>query len=147
MFLRWQVSCLASNCDPPNIHFLRIWNYEFVPPCLTQKQQIQFFKICYHCSGSHLQKFLQYIKYITSELIPSTILLYPLPRPCNSVNRYHFSIYILVYTVFAPYSPSYTFSHILPPPTANNARHPGKTCSTHLFSDFIKETKLIFLFV
>jgi hypothetical protein len=35
-------------------------------------------------------------------------------HPWNSFNRYHFSIYIHVYTVFVPYSPSYTLS--LPPP-------------------------------
>jgi hypothetical protein len=28
----------------------------------------------------------------------------------NSFNRYHFSIYIHVYTIFSPYSPSFTIS-------------------------------------
>jgi hypothetical protein len=53
----------------------------------------------------------------------------------NSFNRSHFSIYIHVYTVFAPYSQSYTLS--LPPSLPTS----GRTCSALLFSDFIKEIK------
>jgi hypothetical protein len=48
------------------------------------------------------------------ELTHSTIPLFPpSPHSWNCFNRYHFSIYIPVYTVFIPYSPSHTLS---PPP-------------------------------
>jgi hypothetical protein len=61
----------------------------------------------------------------------------------GSFSRYHFSIYIYVYTVFVLYSPSQTYSpppllsqwYQSPPPT------PGKTYSPLMFSDFIKEKK------
>jgi hypothetical protein len=42
------------------------------------------------------------------------------PESWNSFNRYNFCIYIHVYTVFAPYSPSYSFSLPPPPPTGTN---------------------------
>jgi hypothetical protein len=45
----------------------------------------------------------------------STILLHPSPHSWNSFNRYHFSTYTHVYTVFALYSPSMPFPHPLPP--------------------------------
>jgi hypothetical protein len=59
------------------------------------------------------------------------------PHSWNSFNRYHFSIYIHVYTVFAIYSPSHTLS--LPPPPPTGTSPPGRTCSTLLFSNFVKE--------
>jgi hypothetical protein len=43
-----------------------------------------------------------------------------LPHSWNSFNRYHFSICIHVYMVFALCSSSYTLPHILPPPTGTN---------------------------
>jgi hypothetical protein len=54
--------------------------------------------------------------------------IHPLHRsplfPCsrNSFNRYHFSFYIHVYTVFALYLPSYTLSLPPPPPIGTNSR-------------------------
>jgi hypothetical protein len=56
--------------------------------------------------------FLWYIKYIILAFTPSTTLLHP-PYSRNSFNRYLFSVHIHVYTIFAPYSLSYTLS---PPP-------------------------------
>jgi hypothetical protein len=60
----------------------------------------------------------------------------------NSFNRGHFPTYIHVYTVFAPYSPSYTLSPLpsssrwyWQPPT------PCRICSSLLFSNFVKEWK------
>jgi hypothetical protein len=58
----------------------------------------------------HLQRFLQCIKYSywmhPLHLCPSS----PLPYSWNSFNRYHFCIYIHVYTLFALYSSSYPLS-------------------------------------
>jgi hypothetical protein len=50
----------------------------------------------------YLHKFLQYIKYIILEFPPPSFSFIPSsPHSWNSFNRYHFSIYIHVYTVFA----------------------------------------------
>jgi hypothetical protein len=58
----------------------------------------------------------------------------PSPHSWDSFNRYHFYIYIHVYTVFAPYSPSYA---LFPPPPqlVQSPPHPllGMTHSTLLF--------------
>jgi hypothetical protein len=68
----------------------------------------------------------------------------PHPDSWNSFNRYHFCIYMHVYTFFVLYSPSYllsllppTFSHfqLVPPYTL------GRTCSSLLFSDFVEEKR------
>jgi hypothetical protein len=64
--------------------------------------------------------------------------IYPLhllfPHFWNSYNRYHFSKYIHVYTIFAPYSLSYTTSSL---PLGINT--PDRTCSTLLFSNFVEK--------
>jgi hypothetical protein len=70
-----------------------------------------------------------------TSLLPPFSFISSFPHAWNSFNRYYFSIYIHVYTVFALFSSSHTLSP--PPPT--NIDHPGKTCSTLLFSDFVKE--------
>jgi hypothetical protein len=58
--------------------------------------------------GLHYKNFTLYHSWIHS---PSIIFLYPpYPHSWNSFNRSHFSIYIHVYKIFAPYSPSYTLS-------------------------------------
>jgi hypothetical protein len=86
-----------------------------------------------------LQKFLQYIKYIILEITHSTIFLHlPSPHSWHSFNRYHFSMYIHVNTVFARYSHSHNLS--LPPPLPLY-QPPGRTCSAFLFSEFVKEKK------
>jgi hypothetical protein len=67
----------------------------------------------------HLQKSLQYIKYIILEFHPSTFILLSFillsHHSWNNYKRNNFSIYITVYTVFVLCSPSYILS--LPPPT------------------------------
>jgi hypothetical protein len=80
----------------------------------------------------HLQRFLQSL----STPFPLSPLL---PHSWNSNNRYHFSIYIYVYTVFAPYSPSYTLS--LPSPHPTGTTPLSVTWFTLLFSNFVKEKK------
>jgi hypothetical protein len=50
-----------------------------------------------------------------------------------------------VYRIFVPYSPSYTLYPHSPPPSGT--KPPDKTCSAFLFSDFVKEKKMTFLFV
>jgi hypothetical protein len=65
--------------------------------------------------------------------IPSSI------HSWNSFSRSHFSIYIHVYTVCAPYSPYYTFSSHPAPHTGTN--FPDRTCSDLLFSNLVKEKK------
>jgi hypothetical protein len=66
----------------------------------------------------HLQKFLQYIKYITLKFTPCIILLYySSPYSWSSFNRSRFSIYIYVYTIFVLCSPSYSLSPYSPPST------------------------------
>jgi hypothetical protein len=82
----------------------------------------------------HLWMFIQYI---ILELIPSTICLYPLfpfPLSWKSFNKYHFSIYFCMNTVFAPYSHSYILFST-PPSIPSSER----TCSALLFSDFSKQ--------
>jgi hypothetical protein len=45
-----------------------------------------------------------------------------------------------VYTVFAPYSPSYSLAPPPPPPISTTPlQPPGRTCSVLLFSDFVEE--------
>jgi hypothetical protein len=74
-------------------------------------------------------------------------LIQPLPSPplspssfsWKSFNRYNFCTYIHVYTIFAPYSPSYP--QALPPVTVTNSLHRTCTCLM-FFSDkdyFISE--------
>jgi hypothetical protein len=92
----------------------------------------------------HLQKFLQYIKYITLEFTPpSFFFILSSLHSWNNFNRGYFSIYIHLYPVFALYSSS--FLYLLPPRTG--AKSLGRTCSAFLISDFVKEKKIIFWFV
>jgi hypothetical protein len=80
----------------------------------------------------NLQKLLQYIVVEFTPPSFSFILRFP-----GIVSTGLFSIFIHVYTVFATYSPFYTLSP--PPPLGTNL--PGRTCSSLLFSDFVKEKK------
>jgi hypothetical protein len=59
------------------------------------------------------------------------------PHFWNSFNGSHFYIYIHGYTIFAPYSPSYSLFPHPPPPTGTNL--PGRTFSVLLFPDFVEE--------
>jgi hypothetical protein len=71
-------------------------------------------------------------------LTASIILLYPSsPIPGRVSAGLIFPIYIQVYTVFAPYSPFYTFSpHDSPSHCTNSS---DRTCSALLFSSFVKK--------
>jgi hypothetical protein len=59
------------------------------------------------------------ISYLNSPPTPFFFILSS-PNSWNSFTRYHFSIYIHVYTVFVTHSPSHTLSPHLSPPTGNN---------------------------
>jgi hypothetical protein len=89
------------------------------------------------CWGTlwNLQRFLQCI-----------ILEFTAPHFWNSFKKLQFSIYIYVYTIFAPYSPSYTFFEeipqtwpILPPVFINK-------WNIYLFKITIHSPHLAFLF-
>jgi hypothetical protein len=56
---------------------------------------------------------------------PSPLLFHaPSTDSWNSFNRYHFCIYIHMYTLFAPYSPTYPFlHHLLQSPVATSLTH------------------------
>jgi hypothetical protein len=83
---------------------------------------VSFMKVLTMFQIYHLQKFLQCVKYILLEFhsFHCSLSSPPFPNSWNSINRFHFCIYIHVYILFAPYSPSYTFPHHLPPPTNAN---------------------------
>jgi hypothetical protein len=85
---------------------------------------------CVHCG---IYRSSYNISYLNS---PPIILFYS--SSPHSWNRSRFSIYINVYTVFVPYSPTFTISPH-PPPTGTNPL--DKTCSAFLFSDSVKEKK------
>jgi hypothetical protein len=61
------------------------------------------------------------ISYLNS-LFPLFSLILFSPHSWNSINSYHFSIYIHVYTVFALYAPSHTLSS--PPPPSHSHCYP-----------------------
>jgi hypothetical protein len=64
----------------------------------------------------HLQEILQNINTSYLNLPPLSFSFITLsPYYWNRLNKYHFSTYIHVYTVFVPYSSSHTFS----PPSAS----------------------------
>jgi hypothetical protein len=86
-------------------------------------------------------KVLQCINYHTL-IHPFHCSFYPpLCHLWNSFSRYHFCIYIYVYTFFAPYSSSYPLSHHLHPPSDASPPPLGRTCSALLFSILQKKDK------
>jgi hypothetical protein len=67
------------------------------------------------------------------------------PHSWSSFSRSYFSICTHVYTVSAPCSPSHTLTP--PPPHSHRYQSRDRTYSALLFSDFVKEKKMTFLFV
>jgi hypothetical protein len=110
-----------------------------VVPC-SMSHSIFLLLLC--CVGVHCDIYkssynISTISYLN--LPPPSFFIPSSPHSWNSFSRSHFSIYIQVYTVFALYSPSHTLSLSLPPLTGT--KPPGRTCSTILFSSFVKENK------
>jgi hypothetical protein len=68
---------------------------------------------------------------------PQLAFIPPSPDSWNSFNRYHFCIYMHVYTFFAPYSLSYPLSSHWCQPSPL-----GRTSSALLFSNFVEKKRL-----
>jgi hypothetical protein len=92
------------------------------------------------------------ISYFNSPPPPFSFIC-PCSHSWNSFNWSHFSIYINVYTVFAPYSPLHTLSPPFLPPTGANpqvGRYPScspillkeKKCHFYLFKIAIPEVSV-----
>jgi hypothetical protein len=88
------------------------------------------YKSSYHVSNT---------LYLNSRPPPFSFTPHPLPHSWDSFNRYHFSIYIHVYTVFASYSLSHTLSSPLPSSQWYQSTQEGHFTPPIL--DFVKETK------
>jgi hypothetical protein len=97
------------------------YNRNTVIVLTTTEANLFFSFIVGLCGGTlwHLQRFLQSSKYVILEFTPSITLLYPpSPNSWNSFNRYHFCIYIHVYTLFCTvFILLPPFACLLPAPT------------------------------
>jgi hypothetical protein len=88
----------------------------------------------------HLQKFLQYTKYIILQIHP---LHHSLSIP-SIVSTGLISPFTYMCTQYLHYiHPPTPFSHIPPLPVLPTTL-PDRTCSAFLFSDFVKEKKMTF---
>jgi hypothetical protein len=121
---------------------------------LHLEKQIYFW-IClnffYCCSGwryivAFTKVLTMYQIYYTWIHPPLLSYISPPLISCNSFNRYHFCIYIHVYTLFATYSPSYHFSP--PPPHFHWCKmHPPKAEPVPLILLFSKFVKKIYIYI
>jgi hypothetical protein len=109
--------------------FLRSWFCKFLS---LQNDMI------FYCSGwgyivSFINVLIIYQTYFIwiHSLHQSPLL--PSPHYWNSFNRYHFSIYIHVYTVFAPCSPFHTFLPLLPLVTGTKLPSKNMFCPSILW--------------
>jgi hypothetical protein len=116
----WQISIKFST--PFNNPLIFLWlSRECIETCAQKTTCVCFF-IFYCCAGGTFVTFIKVLKMY--QIYHSWIHLLhhsPLsPHSWNSFNKSHFSICIHVYTIFVPYSSSYTLSPHPPPPTGTN---------------------------
>jgi hypothetical protein len=156
------VSCLLSflHLLSPSVRFLG----QALEECKTHIVNFKISSILVwslHCqTGLQIPYFLNYIMlwvhcYIYKgsynisnmselNLSPPSFSSISSPHSWNSFNRPHFSIYIHVYIVFEPYSPSYTLS---PSPCSHGYQTPRQDLFCPSILQFLKEKKWHFLFV
>jgi hypothetical protein len=94
-----------------------------------------------HCDIYKSSNSISNMSYLNSPP-PTCSFIPPPPYSWNSFSRSHFSIYIQVYTVFAPYTPSFT-SHWYQTPRHDLFCHPVlKTKHIFMFKIAIQEDSL-----
>jgi hypothetical protein len=101
------------------------------------------YRVGVHCGIYKSSSNVSNISYLNSP--PPPLSFIPHSHSWNSFNRYHFSIYIHVYTVFVPYSPSHTLSP--PPPHSHWYQHHRQDLFCPPVLQFCKRKKMTFLFV